>query len=630
VAWALTIEVCAACGAQGGKVVKRFGFSRLFLAVAGCGVLSLGLFVTPNLSVAEAGTANSPTFLLGTLLGANEVPTVGDPDGAGSVGLYVYQGFGTDVCWTLTSTGIDTITGVQLRSGAAGVNGPVVIDFGLAVDTCAVGPLDPVMVADLIANPANYYVNVDTTVYPAGALRGQLAANGTPLLFVDLETPLRAYDSRAVGTKLSPNETRVVSLLTGIDSAGVSLPAIPEGAYAAQVVITVTQTNPAGYLTAHAAGTPVPAASTINWSLPNTSVAIGTVVRVDETGHVAITAGPSASTHVLIDVIGFYIDWGFSSAMLSDALQEGVAATGFQANALPSDSATVSDELVFVGLAAPQRAYDSRVGGTKLAPGETRDILLLNGTDGAGVSLPAVPIGAYAAQVVITVTQTNAAGYLTSHAAGTAVPDTSTINWSMPNTTVAVGTVVRVDETSHVAITAGPSASTHVIIDVIGFYWDWNLVTLGVTQQLAGAPPSPLDTYAMPLSFISLATPERVYDSRAGGTKLSPNETRDILLIPYVDQSSYSAASGVIYAVQVVITVTETNTAGYLTTHATGTPVPATSTINWTTPGSSVAMGTVVNVDATGHLAITAGPSANTHVIIDLVGVYVAWDTTPL
>ena len=31
-------------------------------------------------------------------------------------------------------------------------------------------------------------------------------------------------------------------------------------------------------------------------------------------------------------------------------------------------------------------------------------------------------------------------------------------------------------------------------------------------------------------------------------------------------------------------------------------------------------MGTVVNIDETGHLAMTAGPSANTHVIIDIVG----------
>ncbi|MCE9620877.1 MAG: CHRD domain-containing protein [Actinomycetia bacterium] len=601
--------------------MKRFGSSRLLLAVAGCGVLAVGTLITPNPRVAEGAVFDAPTFMLGTLLGANEVPSVGDPDGAGSVGLYVYQGFGNDVCWTFTSTGIDTITGVQLHSGAAGVNGPVVVDFGVALDTCAVGPLDDAMVADLIANPANYYVNVDTAAYPTGALRGQLVSNGTPLGFVGLATPLRAYDSRTGGTALSPNETRDVSLLYGTNGAGVSLPAIPEGAYSAQVVITVTQTNAAGYLTTHASGTPVPTASTINWSKPDTTVAVGTVVRIDATGHLAITAGPSASTHLIVDVLGFYIDWGFAGSNL-------------RADALSTDWAAVAPaatELVFVGLETPQRAYDSRAGGTKIAPSETRDILLRDGTNGAGVSLPAVPIGAYAAQVVITVTQSNTAGYLTAHATGTPVPETSTINWSMPDTTVAVGTIVRVDGTSRVAITAGPGANTHVIIDVIGFYWDWNVVaTLTAADQPAAASPSPLESYATQLSFFALATPQRAYDSRVGGVKLSPNETRDILLFPEVADSVFGAAVVPIYAAQVVITVTQTNEAGYLTAHATGTPVPATSTINWTTAGASLANGTVVNVDATGHMAITAGPSANTHVIIDVIGVYVAWDTTPI
>lgn len=276
-------------------------------------MFALGAFVTPDANTAKGAPVNTNTYLLASLLGSNVVPSPGDPDGAGSAGVYVYTGFGDDICWTVKLTQVGEVTGMQLHSGAAGVNGPTVIDFGLGVDTCAPGPLDPALVQDIIANPASYYVNIDTSDYPGGALRGQLVGNATPLVFVGLATPLRAYDSRVDGTKLNSNETRSISLLSGKDGNGVSLPAVPIGAYAAQVVITVTQTNLAGYLTAHAAGTSVPATSNINWTLFNTTVATGATVRVDGTSHVAITAGPGASTHIIIDVVGFYWDWGITA-----------------------------------------------------------------------------------------------------------------------------------------------------------------------------------------------------------------------------------------------------------------------------------------------------------------------------
>ncbi|MCE9620829.1 MAG: CHRD domain-containing protein [Actinomycetia bacterium] len=285
------------------------------MAVAGFGILALGAFVTPGVRVADGVAPNTEAYLLANLLGANEVPTPGDPDGIGSAGVYVSTGVSNDVCWTLKLTGIDAVTGAQLHSGAAGVSGPVVIDFGVAVDTCALGPLDPALVLDISTNPRNYYVNIDTTSYPGGALRGQLVNNAVPLTYIGLATPVRAYDSRVDGNRISPNETRAISLFAGKDAFGVSLPAVPIGAYAADVVITVTQTGPAGFLTAHAAGTPVPATSTINWTLVGTTVANGTMVRVDSTSHVAITAGPSADTHVIIDVVGFYYDWQLTATV---------------------------------------------------------------------------------------------------------------------------------------------------------------------------------------------------------------------------------------------------------------------------------------------------------------------------
>ena len=111
---------------------------------------------------------------------------------------------------------------------------------------------------------------------------------------------------------------------------------------------------------------------------------------------------------------------------------------------------------------APLAGYSTRT--------KRGNIVLVVGTNGAGVQLPAVQVRAYAAQVVITVTQTSANGYLAAHAAGSPVPATSTINWTTLNTTIATGTVVPVDASGRLAITAGPGSSTHIIVDVLGYF----------------------------------------------------------------------------------------------------------------------------------------------------------------
>ncbi len=37
-----------------------------------------------------------------------------------------------------------------------------------------VSGVDPALIGEIIANPAGYYVNVHTTPFPGGAVRGQL------------------------------------------------------------------------------------------------------------------------------------------------------------------------------------------------------------------------------------------------------------------------------------------------------------------------------------------------------------------------------------------------------------------------------------------------------------------------
>jgi hypothetical protein len=110
----------------------------------------------------------------------------------------------------------------------------------------------------------------------------------------------------------------------------------------------------------------------------------------------------------------------------------------------------------------PTRAYDSRavVADGKLVVGTPR-VVDLSGS---------VPTTARAAVVTVTVTQTVGGGYVTAYSnALTAVPATSTVNWTAPNSDVATTTTVAVDGSGKIALLAGQNA-THVIVDVIGYY----------------------------------------------------------------------------------------------------------------------------------------------------------------
>ena len=110
--------------------------------------------------------------LVSTLNGASETGG-GDADGSGSLTADVDADSG-DFCFTLTVSKIAKATMAHIHSGAAGTNGPPVITIDVATDECVA--VDPEVLKAIVAAPANYYVNVHNAEFPAGAIRGQLAA----------------------------------------------------------------------------------------------------------------------------------------------------------------------------------------------------------------------------------------------------------------------------------------------------------------------------------------------------------------------------------------------------------------------------------------------------------------------
>lgn len=122
-------------------------------------------------------------------------------------------------------------------------------------------------------------------------------------------------------------------------------------------------------------------------------------------------------------------------------------------------------------------------------------------------------------------------------------------------------------------------------------------------------------------AFVPLATPKRIYDSRAGQQptgvtkgKIGNGQER------VIDATLGGVVPTGISAVQVNVTVTETGPAGYLSLFRNGTAWPGTSSINWAQPATTVANGTLTSVDATSKFTVRC--AGETHFVIDVLGYY--------
>jgi hypothetical protein len=112
-------------------------------------------------------------------VGSSEVPGPGDPDGAGRVvaSIDVIAG---QLCSTFDLTGIGPQTSANIRQGAPGHVGPVILALpppapAGAPDNCTTG-VDPAILQAIQSNPGAYYAEVATAEFPNGAVRGQFQA----------------------------------------------------------------------------------------------------------------------------------------------------------------------------------------------------------------------------------------------------------------------------------------------------------------------------------------------------------------------------------------------------------------------------------------------------------------------
>jgi hypothetical protein len=124
----------------------------------------------------QAGNSHFSIQLTG-----QEVPGGGDPDGQGSATLDFNQQK-DEVCFTINWTRLTgAVTALHLHAAARGSEGPHWIDFfnnqsfpgaQSTASGCVATPRDKINA--VINHPADYYLNVHSTTFEKGAIRGQL------------------------------------------------------------------------------------------------------------------------------------------------------------------------------------------------------------------------------------------------------------------------------------------------------------------------------------------------------------------------------------------------------------------------------------------------------------------------
>jgi len=121
-----------------------------------------------------SGASNGGRPLHATLLPSNQVPPVAS-SGSGTALVTLNQGQG-EVCWDISVSNLTTpVILAHIHHGAAGTNGPVVVDFMEPVNGL-IGCVhaDSALIKQIRQDPADFYVNVHTTMFQAGEVRGQL------------------------------------------------------------------------------------------------------------------------------------------------------------------------------------------------------------------------------------------------------------------------------------------------------------------------------------------------------------------------------------------------------------------------------------------------------------------------
>ncbi|GIF69507.1 hypothetical protein Ais01nite_75420 [Asanoa ishikariensis] len=204
-----------------------------------------------------------------------------------------------------------------------------------------------------------------------------------------------------------------------------------------------------------------------------------------------------------------------------------------------------------------------------------------------------VPVGTTAVVLNVAVTKPTTGGHLTAFPPGGAVPATSNLNF-VPGQT-ANNMVIAPVVDRKIAISYGGSGTVHVLADVSGYF-----------------APGIADTY-LPVD------PKRILDTREPGSMpVGPGQTIMVRVDPLACPAFGCRTSTLVANV----TVTGTQSPGYLTVYPTGESRPAASVINFNKGETIANLVTVKSL--VGSFMLYNSSAGTVHVVVDQAGYYLA------
>ncbi len=147
-------------------------------------LVAFAAFVLLAVPAASRAEPQKDRALMGVLLGENEISPTGDsgagaPNGFGSATAVVN---GSLFCFGLTYTNVvGPAIAAHIHRGKAGENGPIVLTFLVPFSSLPNGAIsgcgvvnDPALLDELFSHPHEFYWNVHSAFFQAGAIRGQV------------------------------------------------------------------------------------------------------------------------------------------------------------------------------------------------------------------------------------------------------------------------------------------------------------------------------------------------------------------------------------------------------------------------------------------------------------------------
>lgn len=181
------------------------------------------------LPVQPPSSSSTPRFtpqVVGTTILAGSIePGPSDPDGSGTAAIRIDIG-GQQVCVTINVSNVSTANAAHIHRGAAGVAGPIVVNLPVPVNGSVTGctPVNQLLATEIVTNPAAFYINVHTTEFPAGAVRGQVVlaqpTNLQAILTGAAQVPPADPDGAGVAALAVDQDTNQVCVLIDVANIG--------------------------------------------------------------------------------------------------------------------------------------------------------------------------------------------------------------------------------------------------------------------------------------------------------------------------------------------------------------------------------------------------------------------------